>query len=433
MARPPLVSWALDSVERMFDTECEPIPPGLDKMPPGPALGAFLASIDVDRVCGYDRVVVLRACQRQASHVQAQVCAAMAAVADHMDQAEFPDDPGLGWEAAATEIRVALRLTRRAAESQMDVARAVRRRLPRVWDALCSGSIDLARARVIVQGTSHLDEVTARRVVGGMVDEAGRLTTGQLRDRLRRLCIQADPQSAAERHDEAIRRRRVLVEASLDGTAHLLGLDLPADRVAEVSRRIDRLAKSLNRTSDPRTMDQLRADVMVDLLAGRGRDTKGGTVDITVDLETLAHLSELPGDLAGYGPVIADIARQVAVVQADGQWRFTITDPRTGLAVHDGTTRRRPTTAQRRSVTSRDRTCIFPGCRMPARQCDLDHRIPWAERHETSTNGLAPGCRHDHVTVRHRIGWRYRPLPGGDHLWTSPLGHTYTTSGREPP
>lgn len=70
---------------------------------------------------------------------------------------------------------------------------------------------------------------------------------------------------------------------------------------------------------------------------------------------------------------------------------------------------------------------------MPARQCDLDHRIPWVKRHETSTAGLVPGCRHDHVVVRHGIGWRHEPLSGGDHLWTSPLGHRYTTSGREPP
>ena len=39
---------------------------------------------------------------------------------------------------------------------------------------------------------------------------------------------------------------------------------------------------------------------------------------------------------------------------------------------------------------------------------------------------------HDHITVRHRIGWRHQHLPNGDHLWISVLGHRYTTSGRSP-
>jgi len=414
----------------MFDTE--PIPSRLDAMPPGPALAGFLASIDVDRVSGHDRVTVLRAAQRQAAHAQAQVLAAMASVADHMETIEFAGDVELGWEAAATEIRAALRLTRRAAEADLETAVGMRRRLPAIWSALSDGRIDLRRARVLIDGVAHLDDEVARRVVGDIIEDAGRLTTGQLRARLRRLCVEVAPDSAADRYREAESGRRVLVESSPDGTAHLLGMDLAPDRVSAVTRRINRIALALNRSDDPRTIDQLRADVYLDLLAGRHHDAKGGVVDIHVDLETLAELSEAPGDLAGFGPVVADIARQVSEAQMDGEWRFTITDPATGLPIHDGTTRRRPTAAQRRSVTARDRTCIFPGCRMPATGCDLDHRIPWSQERQTSVDGLDPACRYDHVTVRHQIGWSHRPLPGGDHLWTSPLGHRYTTSGLPP-
>jgi hypothetical protein len=406
---------------------------GLDAMAPGPVLGAVLSTIDPDRLSGHDRVIFLRAAQRQASHAQARVYAGESSIGDHMETIEFPDAPDLAWDAASTEIRAALRLTRRAADTRLDVAVGLRRRLPRVWQALSSGSIDVPRARVFLSATSHLDEATARAVVDEIIDAAYRFTTGQLRERVARLCIEADPDTATQRYEEAVEQRRVVMEASSDGTAHLLGLDLPPDRVAEVTRRIDRLAKTLNTASEPRTIDQLRADVFLDLLAGEHRNARGGVVDIHVDLTTLARLSESPGDLAGYGPVVADIARQVTDAQVDGQWRFTITDPTTGLPVHDGTTRRRPTTSQRRSVEARDRVCVFPGCRMPAHQCELDHRTPWSHHQHTSTSGLAPGCRHDHITNRHRIGWTHQPLPGGDHLWTSPLGHHYTTSGHKPP
>jgi hypothetical protein len=414
----------------MFDQH-DPVPAGVDRMVPGPVLAAFLSSIDVDRLSGHDRVIVLRAHQRMASHYAAQVYAAMAAVADHMDHDVFADDADLAWHAAATEIRAALRLTRRSAEADLDTALAVRRRLPRVWDAMVAGDLDWRRARVIVQATSALDGDTARRVVDTAINDAPHLTTGELAAHLRRLCISVDPDAAAHRYEEAVEQRRVVVEASPDGTAHLLGLDLSPSRATAAMRRIDRIAKSLGRADESRSLDQIRADVLVDLLCG-AHDATRSTVEIRVDLDTLAELSDTGGDLGGYGPVIADIARQVASANSDGRWRFTITDPTTGLPVHDGTTRRRPTATQRRAVEARDTTCIFPGCRAPSTRCDLDHRIPWSERPVTSTVGLDPACRYDHITVRHRVGWTHQPLPGGDHLWISPLGHRYTKSGRPP-
>jgi hypothetical protein len=75
---------------------------------------------------------------------------------------------------------------------------------------------------------------------------------------------------------------------------------------------------------------------------------------------------------------------------------------------------------------------MFPGCRLPATGCDLDHRTPWTERRRTSLDVLDTGCRHDHVTVRHPLGWRYERLADGDLLWTSRLGHYYTKSGLPP-
>jgi len=179
----------------------------------------------------------------------------------------------------------------------------------------------------------------------------------------------------------------------------------------------------------------LRADVYLDLLAGRpvdGADTARAVVDIRVDLDTLAALTDHPGELAGYGPVISDVARRAAEDQTDGEWRYTITDPETGMPVASGVTRRRPTTTQRRMVETRDPVCVFPGCRMPADRCDLDHIVPWSEGGDTTTSQLAPLCRHDHDTIRHRAGWKYRRLEDGRYQWTSRTGHTYTTSGTPP-
>jgi hypothetical protein len=302
-----------------------------------------------------------------------------------------------------------------------------------VWEALASGRIDLRRARVIVSGTAHLSEEAAREVVGRVIEAATRLTTGQLGALIRRVCVQADPDDATVRFREAVDGRRVVVEPSVDGTAHLYGLDLPPERVEAAMRRINDLARGLKTADEVRTLDQIRVDVFLDLLDGKhyAQGSRRGTVDIHVDLTTLARLSEDPGELAGYGPVIADIARQVAENQPQAEWRWTLTHPDSGQTIDNGTTRRRPTTRQRRHVEARHRNCVFPGCRMPAIDCDLDHRRPWAHGGPTKTSNLAPLCRHNHNT-KHRCGWTYHQLPNGDYLWTSRLGHTYTTSGHPP-
>jgi len=407
--------------------ETQVIPDGLDEMVPGPYLAAILSAVDVSALSGYDRVVVLRAHQRLVSHYTAQMYADMAAVSDSLSETEV--DAEFVHEASAAEIRTALRLTRRAADFELGFAIDLRERLPQVWEALSAGDLDVRRARTIEAGTAHLEADTARLVVTELIDRAPGLTTGQLAARIRRSCIQADPEQAAKRYEDAVSERRTVSVANETGTANLLGLDLAPEKVAAVTNRINHLARSLKTRDEVRTMDQLRADVFLDLLLGADTNGKGGIVDIHVDLQTLAELSQSPGELGGYGPVIADIARQTTAKQKKGEWRYTITNG--GQVVDSGTTRRRPTSSQRRQAQTNNPTCIFPGCRMPSTACDLDHTKPWSEGGPTTVDNLPPVCRHDHVT-RHKAHWKHQALPNGDHIWTSPLGHTYTTSGKPP-
>jgi hypothetical protein len=366
------------------------------------------------------------------SFFQAQVLESMASISQMMTELEA--DPEIAHDAASAEIGAALHLTRRAADIDLALAIDLMERLPEVWEALASGKIDLRRARVIVDQTSHLLAEAARQVVDRVLEAATRLTTGQLKALIRKVCVQADPDDAASRYREAVEERRLQTEPTVEGTAHLYGLDLPPDRVQGVMRRINDLARELKSADETRTLDQIRADIFLDLLDGKHLPRSGGrrgTVDIHVDLTTLVRLADDPGELAGYGPVIADIARQVAEDSPGAEWRWTLTHPDTGQVVDNGITSRRPTTAQRRHVEARNRTCVFPGCRMPAVDCDLDHGRPWAHGGRTQTRNLAPLCRHHH-NLRHHTDWTYRRLPNGDHVWTSRLGHTYTTSGLPP-
>jgi len=324
-----------------------------------------------------------------------------------------------------------LHLTRRSADVELSFAMDLRQRLPQVHHLLSIGAIDVRRAKTIERTTCHLSVSAARSVVERIAEAAPELTTGQLAARIRKLCIEADTDEAEKRYQRTVVERRVFAEPNVDGTSNLLGLDLPPDRVAAVTRRLNQIAKSLRGSGETRTMDQLRSDVYLDLLQGTQHGTRSrGVVHMTVDLDTLTHLTDHPGDLNGFTPVIADIARQVAHDQNDAQWRYTVTDTETGQPIHTGTTRRRPTASQRQRVEARDKCCIFPGCRMPAADCDLDHTTSWAENGATHPNNLGTLCRPDHL-LKHN-GWTYQALPNGLYQWTSPLGHTYTTRP-EPP
>ena len=68
---------------------------------------------------------------------------------------------------------------------------------------------------------------------------------------------------------------------------------------------------------------------------------------------------------------------------------------------------------------------------MPAADCDLDHTVARSQGGPTTTDNLAPLCRHHH-RLKDFANWRYVPRSNGDYLWFSPFGHTYTTSGQSP-
>ena len=238
--------------------------------------------------------------------------------------------------------------------------------------------------------------------------------------------MQTDPDEAKDRYDTAVENRRVVIEPTDTGTANLHAYDLPADEAAAIGNRIHAAAKSLHGTNgETRTMDQLRADLLIDYLNGISPSSvsQGGSVDVTVTMESLVGLTDHPGELAGFGPVIADVARKLAN-DPNNKLRIIICDNTTGEPTHVVTPTRRPSAAQRRRTEIRSRTCVFPGCRMPARQSDIDHTKAVADGGETCDCNLAPLCRHDHC-IKHQHGWTYQRLPDGRWQWTTRLGHTY--------
>lgn len=160
---------------------------------------------------------------------------------------------------------------------------------------------------------------------------------------------------------------------------------------------------------------------------GRRRSRVSVQVRVTVPYGTLLGIDELPGELAGYGPIPPDVARELA---AQGTWRRILTDPATGALLDVGTTHYRPPPSLAEHVIARSQTCEFPGCQVPAHRCDLDHRIPYdaaAGTGPTSEYNIGPDCR-GHHQVKQMPGWSVTRESDGTIRWRTPTGHEYTTT-----
>ena len=145
--------------------------------------------------------------------------------------------------------------------------------------------------------------------------------------------------------------------------------------------------------------------------------TSGGSLELQVPTTTLRDLPTDQARLAGWAPVVADLARQL-------DHHATRPDPYVADA-----DRRVPGVALRRWVETRDQFCTFVGCRAPARAADKDHTRDHAHGGLTTGANLGPACRHDH-RLKHEGGWRLDQLQPGVFRWTSRLGHHYE---RRPP
>ncbi|MEJ7650781.1 MAG: DUF222 domain-containing protein [Nakamurella sp.] len=92
----------------------------------------------------------------------------------------------------------------------------------------------------------------------------------------------------------------------------------------------------------------------------------------------------------------------------------------------------RPSAKLAEQVVLRDRVCRFPGCRHPARRCDLDHCRPFDQGGSTTAENLDALCRFHH-RLKTFTRWRAIRASGNRLTWTTPLGAVIADDPEQPP
>ena len=320
--------------------------------------------------------------------------------------------------AAAADLAVRLNLAEATVRSHATVAAALRERLPLMWAWFGEGEVSTANARESASLVADLPSSVWSAFDAALV-EARLLAPSRFRTRARALRERLHPSTLDERLLAASTARGVWSELERDGMGWLHA-HLPASSLTLAMARIDGLALDhLAETDETRTMAQLRADTLSDLLVGE----IGTDVVVSVAL-TIPALSLLGGAgtavLDGAGPIDAATAR--SLVGTATAFTRVLTDPIDSAILDLDRRQYRPTAALKRWLALRDVTCTFPGCGRAASRCDLDHTTAWAEGGVTSAGNLAHLCRKHHV-MKHETKWKVDRPPGSQPVWTSPTGH----------
>lgn len=434
-----------------------PAPSWADAAPDATLL-AVLSTTRLNTTGDFDLVDYVAACDRLISYVTTLQNEALAALADRpvFGECSNPDErPHDRLRAAADELSPAMMWTPSHADARVRGAVELVDELPATLAAMRAGRCDPYRAKVIAEETAPLrDGPAARREVEALaLAKVERKTGPQLRAYVKKQVLRIAPEVAERRRRSARKSRRFeppFVEC--DGMASMKVFG-PVEDVTAFFTALDAAARARREAagkdgSSPDSgsaLEQLRFDVLGDLgwsalNAGHlgccnpdcvGAKQRLGTrhgraacVGVTVPASTLLGLDDAPGELDGYGPVTADVARRIA---ADGVWRRLLTDPVSGALLDLGSTRYRPSPQLADFVIARDRTCRFPASNTPARAAELDHTRPFrpdGSGGSTAADNLGPLAKRFHNARTHH-GWQFSQPEPGRFVWVSQTGRRY--------
>ncbi|GAA3874390.1 HNH endonuclease signature motif containing protein [Leifsonia kafniensis] len=348
-----------------------------------------------------------------------------------------PDYVGFGGDAyqrdltarvLVSEVACGLRIPERTAETLIVESQALVHDFPATLAALEQGQISYRHAHTLLDQAWTLPAAARPAFEAAVLPKAATLTVAKFDGVARRLREKLHPESIAVRHARCLGDRELTFEPAPDGMAYL-HLYQSVEKVRAIFDRATGLARNLQRAREPRTLTQLRADAVTDVLidgvtpGGLGQGIRAN-VAVMVSVMTLLGHDDEPAHIEGYGPIDADTARRLAA-HAPSFTRL-LTHPETGVILSVGRSRYKVPEDLRRWLRVRDETCRGPGCNRSAASCDIDHGVEWRDRGRTRYDNLSHQCKRMHK-LKTETNWNMVQRVGGIVDWTSPTGHVYRT------
>ncbi|MCQ1957906.1 DUF222 domain-containing protein [Arthrobacter sp. zg-Y826] len=438
----------------------------------------FTGTLALQNLEAFDEDMVGDALFRMA-HLMSWVQALQARLINRMNEI-FRDDfhaasgqlePAMAFSLASSECAAILNVPQVTAQRMMFEAGMLCGTHAATLAGLEDGRLSYQHAQVVLE---QCENVPAEKLPGfeaDLLEAAEGKTRAQFSAKARRLRERKFPDTISKRHLTAFEQRKVTLDREEDGMSRLSAY-LRAEEAQQIYTTLSTAARGEQAAGDGRSTDQLRADILAQLLMGGlssthvrnmggasraggatgtgsspadGGDGSGAVADesgtggngsgpdevivpraeimVLINAETLFGADDQPAELHGYGPISAEAARRLARNAAG--WTGLAQDPQTGEILGVGRRRKVPA-GLRRWLRARDGTCRFPGCRVSTANADVDHTVDWARGGPTDHGNLEHLCRRHHRFKTLGYWKACQPSPGVIE-WTSPTGRVYRT------
>ena len=344
---------------------------------------------------------------------------------------------------------------------------------PLLWDRCLSGRLDIGRARIFVDNAEQLADPADIPELARMVEDyleryddpaspLVSITYRQLSNAIRYRRLKFEQKSAAQGFAEAFQKRSAWLRIDENGIG-TLGASGAAHDLTACDYRLTLIArKRCQDPADDRTLEQMRADTLRDLILGRltvtaldadleaDRTADGAdpattfaehevgdfarpVVHVTVPLSTLLGTSDEPGFLSGDHPVPADLLRLIAG-DPSSTWYRLLTDDAGRFC--DLSTQELPADTSDRAWSRRPRPPLrlagLPASRRPVRARPSAQVPARRDLARQPRPALPPAPHGQALRGRHRQQGRRRQLRGAHPTGQHPAERAQRAATRRP-
>ena len=290
--------------------------------------------------------------------------------------------------------------------------------VPQLESALNNGSVSIAHVDAVTQAFAHLSESEKQQLAsrGEWMNKVASHTTPDNFARAVRHAVQ-EVQSESGVSQLEQQRRRTFLRHWVDrdsGMVCIRGEFDPESGLTIVGRlqsSVDRIINNGNSTSDPRSLDRLRALGLVALVTNITADNVTALqpsygraeVSVVVDLRTL-QFGQHSRTFLHTGTDVQLPIETVRRIACEAKV-IPIVLGTNGVVLDVGRSSRLATAHQRRALESMHSTCAIPDCTIPVGQCQPHHIHYWNSGGPTDLANLIPLCA-SHHRCAHEGGWK---------------------------